>query len=61
MEKTKIYCPKIDKTFDSQTEAAKYFLKNYWLDIKEKTARLRINDVVNGHLQNYRGYTFYKV
>ena len=57
--KTKVYCPQIDKEFDSQQEAARYMLDNkLWQGIKLKTAKLRISDVVNGHFPDYRGYTF---
>ena len=57
--KTKVYCPQIDKEFDSQQEAAQYMLNNkLWQGIKLKTAKLRISDVVNGHFPDYKGYTF---
>ena len=60
-QKTKIYCPEIDKETDSQIEMAKYFLDNkIWTGIKLKTARLRISDVANGNFPNYKGYTFIK-
>lgn len=55
----KVYCPQIDKEFESQTDAAKYFLENkIWTGIKLKTARLRISDVVNGNFPHYKNYTF---
>ena len=58
-KKKKIYCPELDKEFESETEAAKYFIDNkIWTDIKVKTARLRISDVINGIFPNYRNYTF---
>lgn len=58
----KVYCPQIDKTFNSQIEAAKYFVENgIWPRIKVKTAKLRISNVINGDFQDYRGYTFTKV
>lgn len=54
-----IYCPQLDKTFESQAKAAEYMLDNgLWTGIKKKTARLRISDVVNGHFPDYKGYTF---
>ena len=60
--KSKIYCPQLDKTFDSQIEAANYFLENkIWTNIKLKTAKLRISDVVRGAFPDYKGYTFEKV
>ncbi len=60
-QKQKIYCPEIDKNFESQIDAARYFNENIWTDIKLKTAKLRISDVVNGHQQNYKGYTFVRI
>ena len=58
-QKTKVYCPQLDLTFDSQTDAATYMIQNgIWQRIKLKTAKLRISDVVNGHFPDYRGYTF---
>lgn len=57
--KQKVYCPQIDKEFNSQQEAAVYMLDNkLWQGIKLKTAKLRISDVVNGHFPDYKGYTF---
>lgn len=61
-EKQKIYCPQLDLTFDSQKEAAKYLIENHiWVGIKEKTARLRISDIIRGAFPEYKGYTFVKV
>lgn len=58
----KIYCPQLDKEFNSQVEAANYFIDNQiWTGIKLKTAKLRISDVVRGYFTDYRGYTFQKV
>lgn len=58
----KVYCSQIDKVFESQTEAAEYFIDNkIWENIKIKTARLRISDVVRGVFPDYRGYTFKRV
>lgn len=58
-ETKKVYCPQIDKEFNSQIECAKYFIdNNIWTGIKLKTARLRISDVVRGYFSDYRGYTF---
>lgn len=58
----KVYCPQLDKTFESQIEAAKYMLEqNLWTGIKLKTARLRISDVVNGNFPDYKGYTFQRL
>ena len=61
-KRVKIYCPELDKTFESQVEAADYFLKNnLWTGITSKTAKLRISDVVRGAFPDYKGYTFKKV
>lgn len=61
-DKIKIYCPELDMTFESQVEAANYFLDNHiWTGIVLKTAKLRISDVVRGAFPDYRGYTFKKV
>lgn len=55
----KVYCPQIDKEFESQIEAANYFIDNkIWTGIKLKTAKLRISDVVNGNFPHYKNYTF---
>lgn len=57
-----VYCPEIDKKFNSQTECAEYFLnEKIWTGIKLKTAKLRISDVVNGNFPHYKNYTFKKV
>jgi group I intron endonuclease len=54
-----VYCPQIDKTFDSQVEAAKYFTENELFGkVKLKTAKLRISDVTRGYFSDYKGYTF---
>ena len=43
-------------------EAARYFVENeIWTGIKEKTAKLRVGDVVRGIMPDYRGYTFEEV
>ena len=58
-QKKKIYCPELDKEFESGVEAAQYFIDNkIWTGIKAKTARLRISDVINGIFPNYRNYSF---
>lgn len=58
-KKGKVYCPQLDKEFESQVEAAEYMVKNnIWTKIKVKTAKLRISDIVNGNFPDYRGYTF---
>lgn len=57
-QKKKVYCPEINKHFNSQIEASQYFIDNIWTDIKLKTVKLRISDVVNERINNYRGYTF---
>lgn len=58
-QKTKVYCPQLDKEFDSQAEAAQYMIQSgKWQKIKLKTAKLRISDIVNGNFAEYRGYTF---
>lgn len=60
--KSKVYCPQINKTFESQVEAARYMVNNgIWTGIKEKTAKLRISDIIRGSFPDYKGYTFYKV
>lgn len=60
--KKAIYCPELDKKFDSQTEAANYFIDNQiWTGIKLKTARLRISDIIRGVFNEYKGYTFQTV
>lgn len=60
-EKMKIYCPQLDKTFNSQIEAANYFIDNkIWVNIKLKTAKLRISDIIRGAFPDYKGYTFEK-
>ena len=57
-----IYCNELNKTFNSQKEAAQYMLENnYWTGIKLKTARLRISDIINGVFPNYKGYSFKKL
>ena len=54
-----VYCPEINKRFNSQAECAEYFLnEGLWTDIKLKTAKLRISDVVNGYFPHYKNYTF---
>ena len=59
---TKIYCPQLDKTFNTQIEAANYFIDNkIWTGIKLKTAKLRISDIIRGVFPDYKGYTFIKV
>lgn len=58
----KIYCPQLNKEFNSQVEAANYFINNQiWTGIKLKTAKLRISDVVRGYFKDYKGYTFQKI
>lgn len=60
-QKTKIYCPEIDKHFESQSDAAEYFIQNkIWTGIKLKTAKCRISDIVNGVFPDYKGYAFIK-
>ena len=57
--KKRIYCPELDKEFESGVEAANYFIDNkIWTGIKVKTAKLRISDVVRGVFPQYKGYTF---
>ena len=58
-KKKEIYCKELDLTFQSGTDAAKYFIDNkIWTGIKLKTAKLRVSDVVRGVFPHYRGYTF---
>lgn len=61
-QKKVVYCPELDKTFNSIDEAAKYFIDNeIWVNIKLKTAKLRISDIVRGAFQAYKGYSFKEV
>ena len=56
---SKVYCPQLDKEFNSQLEAAEYMItQKIWNGIKLKTAKLRISDIVNGNFPSYKGYTF---
>ena len=58
-EAKKVYCPQIDKSFDSIIEARKYFQeKKLFGNVKLKTAKGRISDVCNGYFKEYKGYTF---
>ena len=57
----KIYCPELDKIFNSQIEAANYMIDNKIWKVTLKTAKLRISDVVRGVFPGYKGYTFIKV
>lgn len=58
----RIYCPELNKEFNSQAEAAEYFVSNkIWGSIKLKTAKLRISDVVRGYFPDYKGYTFKQI
>ena len=59
-QKNKIYCPELNISCDSQAEMAEYLVKTRWPDIKIKTAKLRISDVVRGVFPQYRGLTFQK-
>ena len=57
----KVYCPQLDKTFNSQTEAANYMIdNNIWIGIKLKTAKSRISDIIRCAFPDYKGYTFIK-
>lgn len=59
---TKVYCNELDKSFNSQVEAARYMIENkYWTGIKLKTAKLRLSDLVNGVFPSYKGYSFKKI
>lgn len=58
----KIYCPELDKTFGSLTEAGHYFIDNkIWQGIVFKTAKCRISDIIRGVFPDYRGYTFKEI
>ena len=58
-QSNKVYCPQLDKEFNSQKEAAEYMVEHgLWQKIKIKTAKLRISDIVNGYFTEYKGYTF---
>lgn len=60
--KKAVYCPELDKQFESCIECAKYLVENnIWKDIKVKTARCRISDILNGIFENYRGLTFKEI
>lgn len=62
IQKYRIYCPEINKEFESSVDAANYFInEKIWTGIKLKTAKLRISDVLNGIFPHYKGYTFKKV
>lgn len=57
-----VYCPELNKTFNSQIEAATYMINNQiWTGIKLKTAKLRISDIARGAFPNYKGYTFKEI
>lgn len=57
--KKSIYCPELDKQFDSSADCARYLIDNkIWQGIKLKTARCRISDILNGIFTEYRGLTF---
>ena len=61
-QKKKVFCPEINKVFNSQTECAEYFINNkIWTGIKLKTAKLKISDVVNNVFPSYKGYRFERV
>ena len=57
----KVYCPELDKIFNSQIEAARYMVDNKLWKVTAKTARLRISDVVRGIFPDYKGYTFIRM
>lgn len=56
----KVYCPELDKTFNSQVEAAHYMIDNKIWKVTLKTAKLRISDIIRGIFPEYKGYTFIK-
>lgn len=57
--KKPIYCPELDKQFDSSADCARYLIDNkIWQGIKLKTAKCRISDILNGIFTEYRGLTF---
>lgn len=61
-QKKKVFCPEINKIFNSQKECAEYFINNnIWTGIKLKTAKLKISDVVNNVFPSYKGYSFKRV
>lgn len=58
----KIFCKELNIIFNSESEAAKYFIdNNIWTGIKLKTAKLRISDVIRGVYKDYKGYSFVEV
>ena len=58
-ENKKVYCPQLDRTFESQIKAAEYFAqKNLFGKVKLKTAKLRISDICRGYFPDYKGYSF---
>ena len=62
LQKKKVFCPELNKIFDSQKECAEYFINNkIWTGIKLKTAKLKISDVVNNVFSSYKGYSFTRV
>lgn len=57
--KKPIYCPELDKTFESSADCAKYLIdEKIWQGIKLKTAKCRISDILNGIFIEYKGLTF---
>lgn len=57
-----IFCPQLNMTFKTQSEAATYMIENkIWTGIKLKTARIRISDIIRGAFTEYKGYTFTRV
>lgn len=61
-QKSKVFCPELNLTFNSQQDCAKYLLENkIWTGIKLKTAKLRISDIVNNVFSSYKGLTFKNV
>lgn len=57
-----IYCPELDMKFESCAACARYLVENKICpNIKVKTARCRISDVLNGVFPNYKGLTFKRI
>lgn len=57
--KKAVYCPELDKQFESSAKCAEYLIDNkIWQGIKLKTAKSRISDILNNIFPSYRGLSF---
>lgn len=58
-QELKIRCVELNKIFNSSEEAAQYMLDNsFWSGIKLKTARTKIDNIINKIFNSYKGYSF---